>query len=384
MNSYKKLLDNSFIFAIGNFGSKIISFILLPIYTYFLTTEQFGTVDIVTTTITLLLPIISGNIFEAVLRFTMDKDLSREKVLSSSIAFSFVCILIILIFYPIFFLFNIDKAIVIYVYLILISQVFYMIFSQFTRAIGRIKLFAINGIIVTFIIGINNIVLLTIFHLGIHGYFISIILANVISSVFLFISIKAWKYLNKKQVDLGLIINMLKYSIPMIPNSIMWWLINASSRFFILFFVGASANGIFAVANRIPSLLNIISSVFTKAWQLSAIEEYDSENKSKFYSNIFNYYSTILFLSTSAIILITKPFMKFFVAPEYFNGWRVIPFLLLSVTFSSFSSFLGTNYLAAKQTRGVFKTSIAGGIISIILNFLLIPFFGILGASLSI
>lgn len=383
MNIYKKLIGNSIIFAIGNLGSKVITFLLVPLYTHYLSTMEYGIVDMVTTTTSLMLPIVSANIFESVLRFAIDKDENKQKVLTNSLLVGSIGSILSILLMPIIGIFITDKKLLFYLIGILVLQVFRSIFSQFARAIGEVKIFAIDGIVMTLITAISNIFFLTILDLGIDGYLLSLILANLFSALYLIISLHIWKYINISTSNVAYSKILLQYSIPMIPNSIMWWLISASNRYFILFFVGASGNGIFAVANKIPGILNIFSTIFSQAWQLSAIEEYGNDNKSNFYTNVFNVYSGVLLVITGVIVTTTKIFMKYFLDEAYYAGWKLIPFLVIGVVFSSFSGFLGANYLASKETKGVFKTSIYGGFISLILNVILIPLLGIMGASIS-
>ena len=383
MNSYKKLVNNSLIFGVGTLGSKVISIILVPLYTYYLSTSEFGTVDLVTTTVNMLLPIISASIFEAVLRFVMDKDSESDVILSNSLFIAVYGIIIAIACYPILSHYNVFGENLLYFYLILIFQIFEKIFEQYSRAIGKVKIFALNGVLLTFLIGILNVLFIVFLGMGVYGYFYSLIIANLISINFLVFATAAYKDIQISKLSKDTTRTLLIYAAPMIPNALMWWLINASSRYFILYFVGVSANGLFAVASKIPSLISIINQVFTQAWQLSAIEEYDSHNKSTFYTNVFNYFSSIMFIGTSTIIVINKFLFTFFFSADYFKAWEVVPFLLIGAFFSSFSGFLGTNYVAAKQTKGVFKTSVYGGIISLILNFFFIPFFGIVGAGIS-
>lgn len=174
---------------------------------------------------------------------------------------------------------------------------------------------------------------------------------------------------------------MLLYSIPLIPNAIMWWAMSSLNRYMIVFFLELSANGIYAIASKIPSLLSIINSIFFQAWQMSAIEEANSKEKSKFYTNVFNVFSVFMLITTSIILVHLKLIMSIF-SDNYYDSWKYVPFLMLGVVFSSYSSFLGTNYIAAKKTTGVFKTSVVGAIINITLNFLLIPFIGLYGAAI--
>lgn len=383
MNSYKKLLNNSFLFAIGNFGSKIILLLLVPLYTYYLTTAEYGFADLVTTSTILLLPIVSANVFDAALRFTMDKEESQSQVLSNSVFVGVLGAIAAVSLYPLLSLLEIDQNMLNYTYVILLLQVFQNILSQFARGLGKIKVFAINGIWMTLVMSIANVILLTRYDMGIAGYLLSIVIANVASIGYLIVALKIWRFLDLSHINKPLVKTMLAYALPIIPNSIMWWLISASNRYFILGFLTASANGIYAVANKVPAILSLVTSIFTQSWQLSAIEEYESENKSEFYSKVFSYYSSLLFLGTSSILVVLKLFMASFIAPEYYEAWQSVPFLLLGVVFSSFSAFLGTNYLAAKETRGVFRTSVYGGLVSVVLNFWLIPYFGLIGAGVA-
>lgn len=382
MNKYKKLFNNSILFAIGNLGSKLITIIMVPFYTYELSTKQYGDVDLITTTVNMLVPVISLSMFDAVLRFAMDKHENNKSVLTNAIFVTIVgSIIFALIAFLLSAIFHINN--IIYIYAILVTQVLQSSFSEYTRAINRIKLFAINGILGTVIIAISNLILMHEYKLNIDGYLLSMILSSITCTVFLFIKLKAWQIINFHYINKQQIQKMLFYSIPLIPNALSWWITNASNRYFILFFAGMSANGLFAVANKIPSILSIINSIFFQSWQLSAIEEYESIHKDEYYSNIFSAYTQLLFLCTSVIIMVLKPFLKFFVSNSYYISWELVPFLLLSVTYSSISSFLGTNYIAAKKTTGVMTTTIIGAILNVVFCLVLIPILGVNGAGIA-
>ena len=384
MFNYKKLISDTFIFALGNLGSNLIGFILVPFYTYYLSTSDYGLIDIVTTTNSLLLPIITLSVYESVLRLTMDRNSNINKVFSNCFFITIVgisLIFTILIFAVQFF--NVKSPLISFVVMIVSINAFQSLLAQFARAIGKIRIYSINGILSTLIIAISNILFLKYFRLGIAGYFYSVILGGICSIIFLWLTIKPIKYMNFKFVSFLEIQKILNYSTPLIPNSISLWLTNAANRYFILFFLGTSANGLFAVASKIPNILGIISAIFYQAWQLSAINQYQSKNNSLIYTSVFKNFSMLLFLGASAIIMIIKPFMGKFVSESYYDAWKFIPFLLLGTVLSSFSSFLGTTYIAAKETKGVLMTTIYSALISIILNYILIPIFGINGAGLS-
>jgi O-antigen/teichoic acid export membrane protein len=384
MNNYSRLAKNSIAFAIGNLGSKIIYFLLVPIYTYTMTTSEYGQVDIITSTVNLLLPIITLSIFDSVLRFTLDKNYNPSGVLTNSFIIIIIGFLTSLLFIPIFQLINPFNKYLAYFYPILLFQAVNTTFSQFVRAINHVNIFALSGIINAFIVLISNLVFLLWLDMGIEGYLISILLGNIISILFLLIVSKIYSYFDKKEINPQLTKELLIFCLPLIPNALMWWIMNTSNRYFITFFIGMGATGLFAVATKFPSLLNILNTIFFQAWQMSAIEEAGSKNKKGFYNDVYKYYSFILIVSTSLLLVLIKFITKILIAPEFYISWKYIPLLLLSIVFSSLSSFLGTNYIAAKDTKGIFISSMLGGIINLVLNFVLIPFIGINGAALSV
>jgi len=383
-NRYKKLLGNSVLFAVGNFGSRILLVLLVPFYTHFLSTAEYGTIDLITTSLTLLLPIISASINEAVFRFVMDKGESAQAVVTNALAVNALGILISLFFYPLAHVYIDTYGLVIILYLILAIDSVQVIMAQYTRAAGKIRTYAVNGVIKTFVLGITNILFLAVLHLGVIGYFYSVLISSIISILLFMVTTDIVSKIHFKKIDSRLMRRMLVYAVPLIPNSLMWWLMNASSRFFIVSYHGIEVNGIYAVASRISAILTLFSSVFIQSWQISAIEESDSSDRENFYSKVYSYYQLILFATTSALLIIIKPLFAAAFATDYYTSWKYVPFLLLSVVFSSLSGYLGANYLVAKETKGVFQTSIIGGFLSIVLNFLLIPYMGGIGAGLSV
>lgn len=381
MNSYKKLVNNSAIFAVGNLGSKLIIFFLVPLYTYYLTTSDFGTSDLITTTINLLIPIVTLSIKESVLRFVMDKQYDKKVVLINSFVVMIIGFMLFVLLYPIIAILLPFYDYIQLFYVLLFFQSLNVLVTQYVRAKGMVKLFALSGIINAFSLLVSTILLMIIFELAITGYILSFIIANIVSSIFVISFGKILKDIDTRRINFKILKEMLWFSIPLIPNALMWWIIGFSDRYIITYILGLSANGLYAVASRIPSILSVINSIFFQAWQMSAIEEYESKDKSKFYSNVFSMFSVLMFVGTSIIIVFLKYIMDILVADAYYEAWKYIPFLLLGAVFSSFSQFLGTNYIAAKQTLGVFKSSVVGAFLNLTLNLLLIPIMGIYGAS---
>lgn len=381
-SKYKKLFGNSIIFAIGNLGSKLMQFIMVPIYSYTLTTTEFGKVDVITSLIALLLPIVCFDIFDAAFRFALDKNENKIKILSSSLMLSIVSSIFVLIVSVILSKF-IKNYPVMYAGIFLIVSIFYSLISNFARAIGFVKEYAISGIINTLGMGICNILLLVVFHTGMNGYMLSLILGQFITIIYLLISTSIKRMIILKSVDFHKLNDMLKYSLPLIPNTLAWWLNSTSDRFFIIGMIGASANGIYAMASKIPSFMSTFTSIFYQSWQISVVEEFDKKNSKDFINSVFEGFVSLLFLTSFLLIGFIRPIFKLIINNSYYEGWTLGPLLFLAVIYTSIASFLGTVYTASKKTTRVLITTIYGAILNVLLTVVLIKVIGIYGAAIA-
>lgn len=383
-NKYKKLVGNSALFAIGNFGSKLISLLMVPLYTHQLTTEQYGTVDLILTTINLIIPFLTLELGQAAMRFAIDSKsvIESRKLYYNVIKYIEWASVLLFLTIPILYFLNIFKSYILLFVILLIVTISNVILGQLVRGLGYIKEFALNGIIQTIIVVVSNIVFLVILNFKVEGYLLSMILGNLLSNIYLFVISKGFNVVSKSELkSTSLLKRMVQFSIPLIPNTTIWWIINGATRYFILFFLNSSANGLYAVANKIPTIISTVGNIFIQAWQLSSFEEFDSKDKDDFNSRIFNLYSSFLFIIASALLVILQTTLKFTISSEFYDSWKLVPFLLLGVVYQSLSGFLGVNYTASRMTKGAFTSSIYGGTISIISNIMFIPIFGIVGAS---
>lgn len=383
MFNYKKLVNDTYIFALGNLGSKLINIVLVPFYTYYLTTADYGIADLVTTTTNLLLPIITLSIYDAVLRYAMDRNEETESIFTNGLFVTILCSFVYAIIICLICLFLVDKKVIIYMSIIVVLNAFKQLLAQFSRAVGKIKLYAGNGIINTFIVAISNIILLKYIRMGIDGYFLSIVIGSLLSIIYLCIGGKFFQYINISTVNIKAIKKSLAYSIPLIPNATSLWANNAVGRYVIIFFIGASGNGIFAVATKITNILSILYAMFLQAWQLSAISEYESKDRDKVFSNVFEKFIMLMVIASSAILVIEKTALRYFVNDMYFDAWKIIPFILIGTILSSFAEFIGISYLAAQQTKGLMKTTFYSAVLSLGLNLLFVPIMGLYGTGVA-
>lgn len=381
MDKYKKLKFNSIIFAIGNFGSSLLSFLMIPIYTHVLSSAQYGTVDFFQTTVSLLAPLIALSMFEGILRFSMNVDEERDKVITTTVIstiFFIIIAFIIIVILKYFIEIKYSSLLMIVLFL----TVFNYTLQNYSRAANYIKIYTISGVVTSVVLVISNLLFLIVFKWGIIGYLISIIFSLIGSIIVNSFFTDFWSKFHFNKFSFSLLKRMLNYSVPLMPNSISWWLTSDVSKFFIVFFIGVSANGQFALASKPGAILSLIFTIFLKSWQLSATEEIDSPDKSEFFSDIFKKISELQFVLTTLIIAIVHPVFNYLFSSSYNDSWKLVPFLLFAVMYSNFAAFLGVSYLAKMKTKNILFSTILTGVINVAIDFILIPHIGIVGAAL--
>ena len=382
---YKNLAKNIALFAIGNFASKAISFLLIPLYTSVLNTNDYGIVDLINTTVSLLLPILLLSVTDATLRFSMDENYKKEDVLSSTIKVIIrgtLLLIVGILFVSLTHLINLPIAYWIFLFFTFLLSALNNCFNLYLKSKNQAKIIAISGIVCTLVTCVSNIVCLLVLKLGINGYMLSIILGLFIQVLIQILSngnIKEIHFKNYKDVSK----EMTKYSKPLIANSLAWWVNGASDRYIISWLLGASSNGIYSVSYKVPTILTTLQSVFYNAWSISAIAEYDKNDEDGFIGNNYTIYSCVSIIGCSIILLFNLPLAKILYINDYFQAWQCVPFLLIGTIFNGISQLEGSLFSATKKTKQVSTTTVIGAVINTIGNLILIKLFGIVGAALS-
>lgn len=379
---YIFFIKNMSILTISNFVSKILVFLMLPLYTNVLTTQEYGTIDIISTTINLSIPIFTLSISEAILRYTMEKNVIKEEVLKESLKVIVKGFLILLILSPITIFFKLPLIYVVIFLIYYLTTAIINALSYYTKGTNNLKLLGISNIIRALLLVSLNCLMLLVLKLNIIGYYISLIVSDIIFILILLIPVLKNKQKRIKQNN-QLAKEMKSYSKPFIINSISWWINNASDKYLVLFFCGINLTGIYSIAYKIPSMLEVVQNIFAQAWQISAIKEYKSKEANAFFSTMYKYYNFILIMTVLIILLFLKPISKILFAKEFYAAWKFVPFLLLAILFGALSGFLGSLYAANKDSKMYAKSTLIGAISNIILNLILIPIFNAYGAAIA-
>lgn len=380
---YKKLFSNAMILAIGTFASKILVFLMMPLYTSYLMPEEYSVADLISQSANLLMPLVCVGLTEGIFRFTLDGEAERKKTLSSGL---FVMLLTSAIFVALSPVMALVKEFNGYVWLVLayvLAANIHAAEAQYVRACGNTTLFAVAGILGTALTIGFNILFLVVFHMGVLGYVLSVIVGDVIVSIFLFIFAKLWRDIGIKHICRTKIRSMLRYSIPMIPTTIFWWLTSVSDRYILTYIKGSDVNGLYAAAYKIPTILTLLCAVFIEAWQFSAVNEADEKERSDFFTRVFAGFEGIIFMATSAMILFSKLATKILFAESYYDSWQYIPVLAIATAYSALVTFMGSVYFVHKKSLMSFLTAAVGALTNIVLNIILIPRYSAIGAAVA-
>lgn len=386
MNKYKYLIKNFGLLTISSFSTKFLTFLFLPLYTSILTSDEYGTYDLIYTTVVLCVPILTLNINEAILRFCLDHNVNISSLLIISFKYVSLGLGIIILFVTLNREFKwvsfISDYSVVFVFLYLFS-VITEICNAYARGIEKITDVAVSGIIGTITTILFNIIFLVIYPLSLEGFLWSSIIGLFFQSSYLVIRTKIYKAIIRIHYDKTLEREMIYYSCPLILNAVTWWINSSFDRYVVTYYCGLSDTGIYSVAYKIPTILSIVNAVFNQAWILSATKESKDENAKTFYRNVYKVYNAGMVIFCSLLLVVNKQIAYILFQSEFFKAWQYSPFLLISVIFGSLSGYFGTLFCTIKQTKIIGFSVLIGAIINIVLSIYLVQLLGVIGVALA-
>lgn len=385
MSRGKELTKNTLILSIGKICTQGISFFLLPLYTAKLSTEEYGTVDLLNTYVSLLAPIIIFEIQQAVFRYLIDKRQEEEekRILISTTFFISIIQSIIFILFFLCIGFFINNNYKYFLAMNVIATIFSSIMLQIARGLGDIKTYTLGSFITASLTIIFNVVGIVVFNLGAYGMLIATFIANILCSIYIIVKLKLYEYIKIKYFNFQRLKEMWKYSVPLIPNSISWWIMGVSDRTIVSTVLGISANGIYSAANKFSSIFTTIYNIFNIAWIESVALHINDKDANTYLSDMINRIFKLFSTLALGIIAIIPFIFKIMVDSSYAEAYLQIPILVISVLCNIMVMLLSALYIAKKMTKVVMHTSIISAIINIITNLLLINYIGLYAASIS-
>lgn len=374
------LAGNTLVFAVANFGTKLISFFLVPLYTYTLSVSDYGVADLVTTVTFVLAPILTLDLSDAVMRFALDKGCDHDKILTVGLAATGFAALAGLLMIPAASMFDSLSQYAGLTYLYCIASAACSMLQAFLRGLERLRAFAASNILCTALTAGLNILFLVVLHWGVFGYLLAYVVAMSLTAVYSALAGGVFGRLRRLSFDRALFAQMARYSVVLIPNTFMWWIINSSDRVVVAAMLGTAANGLLAVAYKLPSIVTVVSTTFTQAWSYSAIREEGSEDRDAFTSKVFNHLVLASGILTAALLALIEPVTRIYVSAEYASAWQYSTWLLLGNYFLTLANFLGASYTVHKDSMGYLLSGTLGAVLNLAIMLPLVPVVGLFGS----
>ena len=385
MNKEKQLIKNTAIVSIGKICTQLITFFLLPLYTAVLSTKEYGVVDLLNTLIGLLIPIVTLQIEQGVFRYLLEcrgEKKEQKRIISSTFIFLVMQSIIYLIGFLIVsqWIHNDYKY---FLAINLIANIFSTIFLQISRGLGDNTSYAVGSFLSGVTTVILNVIFIVVLKMGAYGILTATLIGNIACIIYIVFHKKIYKQISLKEVDKSTLKEILKYSVPLVPNMISWWVVNASDRTIISAVLGIAQNGIYSAANKFSAVFSTLYSVFNLTWTESAALNIDAEDRDKFFSKMLDF--NIRFFGALCLgVIASMPFVfPILINSKFDEAYYQIPILLIGTMFSIMVSFLGSIYVAKKLTKEIAKTSILAAVINIGINIIAIKWLGLYAASIS-
>lgn len=381
VDRYKKLIKNTGLITLGTFGSKLLPFILIRLYTYVLQDGEYNTADLITQTAKLIIPFAALGLTEGLFRLAMEGEEERRKKVFSAgfVLFSGGFALLL----PLFLIAQIllgaaGSEFSNYVWLIalyVLCSCLHSLVTQYIRTKDHFAFFSLQGVINTALVAALNIVFLYFNDFGVTGYVLSVVLADFIVFLLIFVKERLWRDLVPvRSIEKSIYKEMVGYSVPLIPMSVSWWVTSVSDRYMVRWFVDdPNIADFYSAAYKIPTLVTLLCTVFSQAWSYSSVAEKDEKERSSFFSGVFSFYSGLLFVTAAGIMAFCKILTKIMMDPSYYTAWEYIPVLAGATVFSALVTFVGSVYTVRMKSTFSMWTAMMGAGVNILLNLVLIP-----------
>lgn len=384
MNKKKSLAINTIILGIGTICSKGLSFLFVPLFSRWVSTSQYGDFDLYISYVSLIVPFMTLSTTEALFRFLVDeKEESRKKEIITNISFISLLGTIFVSSILLIWITSVSKALAVPFVFYLVSEVFYNFVTSYLRGIRKLNIYAFAGTINIVITFLSVFILVKVNGMGTEGMLLGYAIAFFVTAIIMCIWTHFWEDIDISLLNLSMIKEAIGYSLPMIPNSISWWIINVSDRTIIRIFLGSSFNGIYALANKIPSLCTTLFNVFHLSWQENISLTINDSDAKTYISRVYNQVSQTIISICLPILSLNFFMFKYIFSENYFDASYQVPILMAAVIVNVMAQFLGGIFVALKKPKWNGVTTVICAILNLVVHFLLINYIGLYAASVS-
>lgn len=391
MGKYRNLAVNTALFALNSVATKLVTFLLVPLYTTYMTAGEYGLTDMSLTVINLLTPLVTLDVADAAVRFIVGDRTRGDRYAAIALGMTFISIIVVAVLTPLLSLpafggLGDHRGWFVAAYA---ASALMNMCGEVARGMGEVRLIPVCAGASSLVTLASAVLLIAWAGMGVTGYFASVTVGPAVG-IALYLAIGglgsaalrgARQLVSSTGDDLRALCGpMLRYALPLIPNCLFWWLSSGINRLFITGMLGIAASGMFAAASKVPNLLNTASSIFQQAWQLSAFQESEDGDLERFFSRVFALVQAGMTVLCAALSLLAPLVASVLLRGETYDAWPMIAPLLLSNLFNVFAAFYGTVYSTTMRTSSIMWTTVLGALSCVALTPLLIPVMGAYGA----
>ena len=266
--------------------------------------------------------------------------------------------------------------------LLFVSFMFYNQGNFIARGFRKLAVYTIANILYLVCMAVFVTLFVFVLDYGLTGILLGNAVGHFAGFIYMFLATKLWKYISFEKPEWGEMKRAVSYSIPLIPNSISWWIVNVSDRSIINMVLGAASNGIYAIAYKLPSLVTVFG-VYFMSWLENAVDTLNDEDRNSYTNGVFNKILPFCFCAASCVLSVNRYFYLWIWDAEYSDGQLYVWILLAGMCFSFLAQFLGGILVAEKRTKENGVTTVVAAIANIIIRISLIKLVGLYAAAIS-
>lgn len=388
MRRYVRLVQNIVVFLLNAVATKLMAFILMPLYTSYLASDQYGILDLSTIVINFVFPVATVSVSMGVLRFAIeDAEDSACYVTAGALICLLSCALVAILLpvldLPIFGGLGDYKV---WFLLCYVASTFQSYCGSVARALNHIRLISVSAVTSSIVMGSAAVILIAVYGWGLEGYFASFALGNTVAILLLIIGGEQWRSIKVGEVleNREKCSRLLGFSAPLAPNAVCWSVGTTFSRFLITGVLGVSASGLYAAASRIPNLLNALQQVFSQAWEVSSFQEYKQQGIEGFYTSVWSVYRLVMASASVVISILSPAIAAVLLQGSYYDVWHLVPILICAFYIDALNNFIGVVYQMELKTKELLVTTVLGAAVCVIATAVLLKGMGILAACLGV
>lgn len=389
---FRDILKHSGVYGIGQILTRMVSLVMLPLYTRFLTPADYGTIAILDLTSTVLSILVSGGLASALLRHQADATTPEAEhtlwwtglLVITGTATAMVVPGILLRSPLASFTLGPQELQGGYYYVLTLGNLWFSVLSQVFMLYFRVRKWSwsnvglsLGGLLLNVAL---NVYFLAYRHWGIPGVLTGNLATVVVMTIIRFVMVAPWW--SRVRFDLRLGLELSRFSIPLILALLLSTVMHQADRYLLRLFLDLDAVGTYSLAYQIGQGTNALFLVpFSTIWGVVLYDIAKQPGAKATFARVFEYYFYALLLFLFGVSLFVNPLLAVFATPEYAPAAGLVPVVCLSFVFFSIDEHFRVPALLAKRTVSMVPGTALGAAANIGLNLLLVPRFGVMAAA---